>query len=157
MLYYKQMNPLIQKLKRFTLLFMSFALFAFFPASVLTMNHSAMDTPIAHHGTMTGQSVSQSAPDASPDQCVVYHLGLLDTLCASVTQFSNLMLFIMALLVFSILGSIDIRKNLDLINRSLLFKLQKLKPVAHEAFMAAIGNWLNLIQKKSPAYAFAIA
>ncbi len=110
-----------------------------------------------HHGSMTGESLVNSMPYSESNQCVDYHLGLLQTLCQSTPQATSIEISTLLIAAFGLIGLIGITLNFDLINRAILFKLQKLKPNSLLAFMAQIGNWLTLIQQKVPSYAFANA
>ncbi len=139
------------------LLFLSLALFAFFPASVLTMNHASMKMHTFAHGSITGKSISAHAPNTDSDQCTTFHLNILQTICTALPQFSDVLIFAFTILLLSYVASVATKQNLDYFNRLILFKFQRLKPISHDSFMAQLGNWLIIIQKKTPVYVSIIA
>ncbi len=150
----KQIN---KKLQWSFVLFMSTALIVLYPASILTMGHDAMNMTAPAHADMMAPSITDHSPASDPEQCKVFHLNLLETLTSSTPQTPNSTFFPLAILFLSLIGALLIKLNFRYLDKAVLFKLQRLKPISLKSFQASIGDWLNIIQKKDPAYAFAIA
>jgi hypothetical protein len=153
------MKVLTQNLNLLTLLFLSGTLMFLYPASILTMDHSVMEMEtLMVHGSVTGQSLISCLPVSNTDQCVNYHLNLLEKLSQTIPQTSVALSFF-AVIVFALsflaLGST--KQILNYIEFLFLLKHHRLKKISLAAFMTELGNWLAVIENKVPAYAFTTA
>lgn len=144
-----------------TLLFLIVALFGLYPTSVLTMDHDltptkAISSEMRHDTPKTGHD-AHSAPIQDTQNCINFHLGLMDDFSQSLPLNSSVLL-IVALLASLLTGlSFLISQILFLYSDLLRQRLRRLRKKSLEAYIAQLGFWLNLIQKKSPAFAFAKA
>ncbi len=154
------MKILNQNLKMLTLLVLSGALIFLYPTSVLMMNHSSamsMETPMMH-GSITGQSLVSSMPINDTNQCVNFHLNLLQNLSQASQQTpAGIILFMFIILALTLYATNLVKQLLEYLQTLLLLKQHRLKSISLESFMTQLGDWLAIIVNKSPAYVFTTA
>jgi hypothetical protein len=153
------MNILARNLKLFTMLFLSGALIFLYPISILSMDHGNTMQPNhqVQHGSMNGQSLASHMPMADSEECVAFHLNMLQKLTSSQQTNAGIILFGAFILTLVLLASGGIKQILDYLQTLLLLRYQRLRSVSLETFRNQLGNWLAIIEKKSPSYAFTIA
>jgi hypothetical protein len=131
-------------------LFMIVALFGFFPATVLTMQHSAQT--VQHE--MAGMVHDMEIPAAA---CIDFHLGIIEDMTQSTPQVTASVLAFLLLILLLTAPSFSLRHELQNLFNTIRDRFRRLRYISLSAYILQLGSWLAIAFKKSPAYAFATA
>ncbi len=149
------METLTKNYKLLALILISVSLVFAYPLSVVFMNHE-MSIEVMHHSPINGQSIIPGQPMSDATSCVDFHLGLFQKLseCSPRLSNTNAISLLFAIALVLLLG---LAISFTELNSRVNFHYQRLKPISLASYLKQLGNWLVIIEKKAPAYAFAIA
>lgn len=140
-------------LKRILLPLLATGLIFFGVLSIVSMKHE-MTMPTM--GVVLSQN-SDCSNSASTQACINYHFGVLKNLSTATHSSMGLKFISLLALVLSGLLIFALFKVLDYFYTSHRIRLRQLYEKTITAFAQQLGNWLTLLEKRDPSYAFSLA